>query len=400
MKKLVLLLFTSLFLGCSKDPQKLKQGSFSENFRERSPWVSSGLSLDAKGAERNRLGIETLVSSEDFLFARNDRRLNGERNYQLFFGKAGSLLWKELELPDGDIPGSLFADSTGLYVGSFRSRFGGRLWHFDPQKEIWNLIPISVVDKMFPVTDSSYGIDGIARFNGLFVLSFSHSVAWDRESDLESVYNPVYFQQKDSSWRNYNKGFPAAESFLRAKEWNGSLYALTYGNSIYRFDVNDSIWHKIKGPNVVCSNGIWNERSSLSRDALPYKGDLFIGFANLEGMFSLSPQGIWSQKTKCSLKFESADENSSFSLQSTNPPSVYKFVQKGEDLIALGEASAVYSGAKDRWLSLPPIPGVREIFDGALVRDTLYVAAYQKGILKMPISFIDSLLQTTIEVKQ
>ncbi len=375
MKHWIELLFLGFLVACSSN------GEFSQK-SERSGWQSAGLSVDYADAENLGTGIETVTSIGEYLFARNDRQIDGKRRYQLFQGKVGSLLWKELELPDGDVPNVLFADSGLLYVGTFFSSSGARLWIFNPEKEAWSHLELPVVDKRFPISDSAYGIDGIAKFRGRLVLSFSHGKFGKK--------NPIYFESDDGTWNNWNRGFPAEESFMRAEEWNGSLFAMTYGNGIYRFDLSDTAWHSVPAPTVACENGAWNDSSMLARDAVIAENGLLVGYANLEGVFSLSSQGIWHQKMDCSLFYTESD----ISLVSRTPASVYRFVPFLEKYIALGEGSAIYSPKENRWNELPPISGVREILDGTIVKDTLYVAAFQKGVMKLSTSFLDSIIHS------
>ena len=375
MKYWIELLFLGFLVACSSN------GEFSQK-SERSGWQSAGLSVDYADAENLGTGIETVTSIGEYLFARNDRQIDGKRRYQLFQGKVGSLLWKELELPDGDVPNVLFADSGLLYVGTFFSSSGARLWIFNPEKEAWTHLELPVVDKRFPISDSAYGIDGIAKFRGRLVLSFSHGKFGEK--------NPIYFESDNGTWNNWNRGFPAEESFMRAEEWNGSLFAMTYGNGIYRFDLSDTAWHSVPAPTVACENGAWNDSSMLARDAVIAENGLLVGYANLEGVFSLSSLGIWHQKMDCSLFYTESD----ISLVSRTPASVYRFVPFLEKYIALGECSAIFSPKENRWNELPPISGVAEILDGTIVKDTLYVAAFQKGVMKLSTSFLDSIIHS------
>ncbi len=375
MKRGLGFLFLGILVACSSN------GELSQK-RDSSTWNSAGLSVDYADAENIGTGIETVTSVGDYLFARNDRRIEGKRRYQLFQGKVGSLLWQELELPDGDVPNVLFADSGRLYVGTFFSAGGARLWIFDPERAIWTNREIPVVDERFPVSDSAYGIDGIAKFRGRLVLSFSHGMSGER--------NPLYFESDDGSWNNWNRGFPAGESFLRAEEWNGSLFAMTYGNGIYRFDLSDTAWHPVSAPTVSCENGAWNDSSMLARDAAIVEDGLLVGYANLEGVFSLSSQGTWRQKMDCIL----LDAESDVSLLSRTPASVYRFVPFRDRYIALGEGSAIYAPGENRWNELPPISGVTEILDGTIAKDTLYVAAFQKGVMKLSTAFLDSIIHS------
>ncbi len=373
MKYWIELLLLGILAACSSNGElSQKNGS--------SGWQSAGLSVDYADAENLGTGIETVTSVGDYLFARNDRQIDGKRRYQLFQGKVGSLLWKELELPDGDVPNVLFADSGILYVGTFFSSSGARLWIFNPEKETWTHRELPVVDKRFPISDSAYGIDGIAKFCGRLVLSFSHGMFGEK--------NPIYFESGDGTWNNWNRGFPAEESFMRAEEWNGSLFAMTYGNGIYRFDLSDTSWHSVPAPTVACENGAWNDSSMLARDAVIEDNGLLVGYANLEGVFSLSSQGTWHQKMDCSLFYTESD----VSLVSRTPASVYRFVPFLGNYVALGEGSAVYAPKENRWNELPPISGVAEILDGTIVKDTLYVAAFQKGVMKLSTSFLDSII--------
>jgi len=345
-------------------------------------WSSAGLSIEVSEVNSLGTGIESVTRAGEYLFARNDRVIDGKRRFQLFIGKVGSLLWKELELPDGDVPNVLYSDSGMLFVGTYFSRGGARLWKFDPQNETWNAVPLPVVNPKYPITDSAYGIDGIAKFQGRFVLSFSNGKMGER--------NPIYFESEDGSWKIQNVGFPIEESFLRAVEWNGSLYAMTYGNGLVRFDSSDSEWHRLNDPRVECENGNWNESSTLARDAAWNSQGLLVGFANLEGIFQLSASENWVQKLDCSLQIQNED----VILSSKNPASVYRILPYQKSFIVLGEGSAIYSPEENRWKNLPPIPGVSEILDGVLVNDTLYVAAFQKGVMKLPTSVLDSLIQT------
>ncbi len=370
-------LFFVLFLGCLLACSS--NGELSQK-DVRETWTSAGLSVDVSDAENLGTGIETVVSVGEFLFARNDRQIDGERRYQLFQGKIGSLLWKELELPDGDVPNVLFADSGILYVGTFFSSGGARLWMFDTKTENWSRREIPVLDKLHPISDSAYGIDGIAKFRGRLVLSFSRGALDEK--------NPIYFESADGTWKNWNRGFPVEESFMRAEEWNGSLFAMTYGKGIFRFDLSDTSWHAVSAPNVSCDNGNWNDSSLLARDAVSGNGELIVGYANLEGVFSLSERGTWTQKVDCSLRHTEND----VLLIPRSPASVYRFVPFQGKFLALGEGSALYSPAENRWRNLPPIPGVSEILDGTIAKDTLYVAAFQKGVMKISTSFLDSIL--------
>ena len=375
MKHWIVLLFSGCLIACSSN------GELSQK-NENSVWSSAGLAVDYADAENLGTGIETVISVGEYLFARNDRQIDGKRRYQLFQGKVGSLFWKELELPGGDVPNVLFADSGCLYVGTFFSPGGARLWIFDPEKEIWQREELPVVDRKYSISDPAYGIDGIAKFRGRLVLSFSHGMPGEK--------NPIYFESDDGTWKNWNRGFPLEESFIRAEEWNGSLFAMTYGNGVYRFDLSDTAWHAVPAPTVACENGDWNDSSMLARDAVIEDNGLLVGYANLEGVFSLSSQGIWRQKMECFL----LDRESDVSLISRTPASVYRFVPFRGHYVALGEGSAVYSPGKNRWNDLPPISGVTEILDGTIVKDTLYVAAFQKGVMKLAASFLDSIIYT------
>ena len=344
-------------------------------------WSSAGLAVELSEVNSLGTGIEYVAQAGEFLFARNDRVINGERRFQLFIGKVGSLLWKELELPNGDIPNVLYSDSGKLLVGTFKSRDGAHLWKFDPQKETWNAVPIPIVDSKYPILDTAYGIDGIAKFQGRLVLSLSRGKIGER--------NPIYFEMEDGTWKILNEGFPLEESFLRAVEWKGSLFAMTYGNGIVRFDASDSVWHVLDKPRVQCENGIWNESSTLARDAVWNEDGLLVGFANLEGVFQLSASQNWTQKLECTLLFQNED----IALASKTPASVYRILPYQNQFVLLGEGSAVYIPKENRWEDLPPIAGVAEILDGVLVKDTLYVAAFQKGVMKLPTSVLDSLIQ-------
>ena len=345
-------------------------------------WSSAGLSIETSEVNFLGTGIESVERAGEFLFARNDRVIDGKRRSQLFLGKVGSLLWKELELPEGDVPNVLYSDGRMLFVGTYFSRGGARLWKFDPQNETWNLVPLPVVNPNYPISDTAYGIDGIAKFQGRLVLSLSRGKMGER--------GPIYFESEDGSWKILNDGFPVEESFMRAVEWNGSLYAMTYGNGIVRFDTSDSAWHFLKNPKVECENGIWNESSTLARDAAWTSEGLLVGYANLEGVFQLSPSHAWTQKMDCSLQIQNED----VVLSSKTPASVYRILPYQKSFVVLGEGSAIYSPDENRWKDLPPIPGVAEILDGVLVNDTLYVAAFQKGVMKLPTSILDSLIQT------
>ena len=373
------LLFALLiFLGACSSKDKS-----SENLTPKKAlgWTSAGLSVDASDAAAIGTGIESVTSVGEYLFARNDRVLDGERRYQLFIGKVGSLLWKELELPGGDVPNVLFADSGMLFVGTYWSHGGAHLWKFNPQTETWTEFLLPEVSKAYPISDTAYGIDGIAKFQGRLVLSLSHGKMGER--------NPIYFEQPDGSWKIFNEGFPAEESFMRAVEWNGSLFAMTYGNGIVRFDTSCTKWKALSAPQLVCENGTWNASSTLARDAVQNENGLLVGYANLEGFFGLSEAETWTPKVDCSLLLQNEDVQ----LLSRSPASVYRILPFQNRLIALGEGSAIYSPKENRWNALPPIPGVAEILDGVLVKDTLYVAAFQKGVMKLPTSSLDSLLQ-------
>lgn len=375
MKRWIGLFLSGILAACSSNGELSQKG-------ESSGWNSAGLSVDDVDAENLGTGIETVASVGDYLFARNDRQIDGKRRYQLFQGKVGSLLWKELELPDDDVPNVLFADSGVLYVGTFFSSGGARLWMFDPEREIWTNRDVPVVDERFSISDSAYGIDGIAKFRGRLVLSFSRGMFGER--------NPIYFESDEGSWNNWNRSFPAGESFLRAEEWNGSLFAMTYGNGVYRFDLSDTAWHPVSAPTVSCENGAWNDSSLLARDAAIVENGLLVGYANLEGVFSLSSQGTWRQKMDCSLLYTESD----VSLVSRTPASVYRFVPFRGNYIALGEGSAIYSPRDNRWNELPPISGVTEILDGTIAKDTLYVAAFHKGVMKLSTAFLDSMIHS------
>ena len=79
-------------------------------------WSSAGLSIETSEVNFLGTGIESVERAGEFLFARNDRVIDGKRRSQLFLGKVGSLLWKELELPEGDVPNVLYSDGRMLFV--------------------------------------------------------------------------------------------------------------------------------------------------------------------------------------------------------------------------------------------------------------------------------------------
>ena len=164
---------------------------------------------------------------------------------------------------------------------------------------------------------------------------------------------------------------------------------MAYGNGIVRFDPSCTKWTARSAPQLVCENGTWNASSTLARDAVKNENGLLVGYANLEGFFGLSEAETWTPKVDCSLLLQNEDVQ----LLSRSPASVYRILPFQNRFIALGEGSAIYSPKENRWNALPPIPGVAEILDGVLVKDTLYVAAFQKGVMKLPTSSLDSLLQ-------
>jgi len=366
-------------------------------------WRSAGLMPNQDSLYKWGNGLINITHSGNYIFVINgkiadtrDRPANS-----VFMSRQGSLVWEEMRMPEGVNPYKIYADDTGLFVGTYGT---GALWHYEPASRKWtNMEILKLSGKQW------FNVYGISRLNGKLIVSLAGYNDTTEAGRL--VIAPILLQQPDGIWKNTapldttTLDIPAhlrkaPLQFHVAREWRGDLFAATADNGIWRYSDVSGEWSKVPNPNLpywfFLYDGNYSEADMPQ--ALTVHKERFYMAARGGGIYVLNDDlASWAE-------IDSIRTTEGGSLYSNTPLYPYALASDGEHLFVSGDNSgipAVYMGDrgdpkgwrhidKAEWCSPKRFRCLGLSTYGLdVIGDTLYAVAFE-GLYKFPLADLDS----------
>lgn len=244
-------------------------------------WRSAGLELP--DAEKTG-GLHRLVNIGNTLFAMDaytPANAPASRPYQwrIWTGVAGTNSWRQLPLPNGEVPNTWVVTGSKLIVGT---KYTARVYVFDPALANWQLLNTPVP----PGTpDSLPYVEGLGVLGNKIAVGISMNVTNRNYCFLKT--------DNDTGWTN----IPCLTS-TKNLPWNFSatigdtLYGISAQFGVYRYHEGDSLWDSL--PMVIAANDpAWQNLSA----AAVIDGKLYVGTRGWwDGLFRWD-DGYWTSMT-------------------------------------------------------------------------------------------------------
>ncbi len=327
---------------------------------------------------------------------------------RLFISKIGSGIWDTLVPPTSAYVRntSLYADSTGIYVGTNKT---GNVLVYNPEKKEWK--ELNVVKK--DVSAWHYVI-GIQKFKGNLIVSIG---SYPDTLNTKIVTASILLQN-DTGWLSlptppirYDmyKDDTVPLQFTSSAEMGGSLYVGT-GDGVWKLDGTSLSWTELpKFPKMM-----WNSKYRdvyQVEDLVAYKGSLVAVDGTNDRVYQWDGANNWvALDSMITPPYVTAYGDTSHSIYRSSLFRIMNVVTDGKRLFISGKepnvnhCPKVYMG--DYGESYGNVPkGWRAMMLGwcndkdcvtrdatyglDVVGDTIYAAAWE-GLFKMPLSDLDS----------
>lgn len=325
-------------------------------------WRMAGLT----GNEQDSSVLWQMVAIGSDLFVRNGYG-------QLFQGRQGSNQWKTITLPDSLRMTWMFADSSGLYLGSIKT---GTLFRLNPASGQVEAFPTGY--------GSPWVIVGIARYGNRILVSVKDSktrrdwttLLWDGSRFAE--WKGHFGENDSTNW----------DAWQDAVEWKGWFYAASKESGLWRRKDGDTAWQEVPRPLAVY------ERTSRDRQPRCFQiwnDSLFVGFETAS-LYRINLDGS-------AVDYHNRQTPADTGILEL-PASLYTVGLAGDHLLTAGWYSAVplwYSRRTRHWnyVSVESwcyrkdgdlvCPGGQATYSLVTVGDTLY-AMGTNNVMKIPVS--------------
>lgn len=327
---------------------------------------------------------------------------------RLFISKIGSGIWDTLVPPTSAYVRntSLYADSTGIYVGTNKT---GNVLVYNPEKKEWK--ELNVVKK--DVSAWHYVI-GIQKFKGNLIVSIG---SYPDTLNTKIVTASILLQN-DTGWLSlptppirYDmyKDDTVPLQFTSSAEMGGSLYVGT-GDGVWKLDGTSLSWTELpKFPKMM-----WNSKYRdvyQVEDLVAYKGSLVAVDGTNDRVYQWDGANNWvALDSMITPPYVTAYGDTSHSIYRSSLFRIMNVVTDGKRLFISGKepnvnhCPKVYMGDYGEPYGNVP-KGWRAMMLGwcddkdcvtsdatyglDVVGDTIYAAAWE-GLFKMPLSDLDS----------
>lgn len=327
---------------------------------------------------------------------------------RLFISKIGSGIWDTLVPPTSAYVRntSLYADSTGIYVGTNKT---GNVLVYNPEKKEWK--ELNVVKK--DVSAWHYVI-GIQKFKGNLIVSIG---SYPDTLNTKTVTASILLQN-DTGWLSlptppirYDmyKDDTVPLQFTSSAEMGGSLYVGT-GDGVWKLDGTSLSWTELpKFPKMM-----WNSKYRdvyQVEDLVAYKGSLVAVDGTNDRVYQWDGANNWvALDSMITPPYVTAYGDTSHSIYRSSLFRIMNVVTDGKRLfisgkepnvnhcpkVYMGDYGEPYGNVPKGWRAM--MLGwcndkdcvTRDATYGLdVVGDTIYAAAWE-GLFKMPLSDLDS----------
>lgn len=332
---------------------------------------------------------------------------SGKSTYspRLFISRLGSDIWDTLVPPTSAYVKRIYADSFGVYIGTYNSE----VFEYNPEKKEWkNLSVKKTNDSLW------YHIYGIQRFNGRLIVSMA--------GYTESMgYYAKLLLQEGSEWLELQLPRIRKEMFVdsviydvsktepllcvKAAEMDGNLYVGT-GDGVWKLDEASLSWTELPKFPKMKWNANYHDVYEVE-DLVVYKGALIAVDGTNDRVYQWDGSSNWLALDSMILPTIIRNGDSSYNIYRSSLRDIKDLATDGKHLFISGDASypKVYMG--DYGEPYGNIPkGWRAIMLGwcaekrgcvskdatyslDIVGDTIYAAAWE-GLFKMPLRDLDS----------
>ena len=323
------------------------------------------------------------VDSSDTLF--------GKSTYtpRLFISKIGSDSWDTIKPPTKENIKTLYADSTGIFVGTYVS---GELWKYQISGEWVNLEPYQLKE------NEGYNIFGISNLDGnLFV---SMSGYRDKSTQVYDSIRVLLLFLGASGWVNTapeDVDSSIKVQFHKGVSLENKFYsATTYG--VWSWSTQTSRWKPLpKFPEPLS----WS--TQVVKDLVAHKGKLYALVSDRVYYFDESVEDWISID---SLRLDGDTTGYNYRLISNVPypakclvsDGTHLFVAGGDGIpyVYMGDYGEPYGNIPKGWRKVGSwcknfncLEGGGTTYSMDVIGDTLYVANW-KNLLKFPLDKLDS----------
>lgn len=249
MKFYLSLFFAFAVIACSthsEEPCKgpmiplelLVSGACEEELSEDFGWQPAGFS---PVIDNERGGsLRKVTHSKDWLIIRDNwmSPVKGKPNYRtfsprVFISKIGSSVWDTIAPPTDAYVKNVFADSSGLYVGTYRS---GEIWKYSPEEKNWKRLL-----KKNAEAGGWFDVMGIGRTSNRLVVNLAGYK--DSIEEAAKRITTVIAIQKDSNWNQYEE--EDGLQFLSAVEISGTFFVSAYDLGVCKLDLNSGNYQQL-----------------------------------------------------------------------------------------------------------------------------------------------------------
>lgn len=316
--------------------------------------------------------------------------VEGKPNYytyspRLFISKIGSSVWDTIAPPTDAYIKKIFADSSGLYVGTHRT---GEIWQYSPENKVWTKLLKKSND-----AGEEFHVVGIGNLSGRLVASIAgYKDSLDKAAKRITTVIAV---QNDSAWNQYEE--EDGLQFYTAAEALGEFFIAAYDLGVCKLNLNSGSYQKLAQfpPHLQEDSARW------VKDILVHKEKLYAVTQDI--VYQWDESGVWTSID--SIHFKQMDDF--YMVESSAPAYINTITTDGKHLFSGGNIPSipmVYMGDYGQPYENEP-KGWRRIAlnwctkhecqsKGAIqsldaVNDTLY-AATGDGLFKFPLAELDS----------
>lgn len=403
MKFYLSLIFAFALMACSshsEDPcegpmislELLVSGACVEHLSEDFGWQPAGF----KPVIDNERGgsLKLVTHSKDWLVIRDNwtSPVEGKPNYltfspRVFVSKIGSSVWDTIAPPTDAYTKLVFADSSGLYVGTYRS---GEIWMYSPESKNWKRLLKKNTD-----AGGWFNVMGIGRTSDRLVVS----LAGYRDSLDEAAkrITTIIAVQKDSSWAEYEE--EDGLQFYTTAEIFGEFFVAAYDLGVCKLNLNSGTYQQL-------AKFLLHRQTDSTRytnKIFAHRGNLYA--ISFDEIYQWNGTNSWISIDSVHLKKVKDDV---YYIETSAPGTVTSLASDGKHLFASGEhpfIPMVYMGDYGvpyenepkgwRMLNRNWCTNKGKCQTGSTVQsldvvgDTLYAAA-SDGLFKFPLAELDS----------
>lgn len=324
---------------------------------------------------------------------------------RLFISKIGSGIWDTLVPPTSAYVKQLYADSFGVYIGTYNSE----VFEYNPEKKDWkNLTVKKANDSLW------YHIYGIQRFSGRLIVSMAGyaesmgayaKILLQNESEWLELQLPRIRKGMFVDSVRYDESKTDPLYFVDAAEMNGDLYVCT-ADGVWKLDAVTLSWTELPKFPKMKWNANYHDVYTVE-DLVVYKNSLIAVDGTNDRIYQWDGSSNWLALDSMILPTIMRNGDSSYNIYRSSLRDIKDLATDGKHLFISGDASypKVYMGDYGEPYGNVP-KGWRAMMLGwcaekggcvskdatyslDIVGDTIYAAAWE-GLFKMPLGDLDS----------